>query len=407
MPSCPPVCTRVGCIYSHRTSPRFHGHCCNACNSGESRHTRNCTGYGQPIAFAPFVCVTAHCPHRRVDGAVRQHGFCCNGCKHNRAHTHNCSGYVPEAFALGPSQCNNGLTNVVSADEHGEGWHSARHWGSSSQACGRSADERGEGWHNPGQWWSSSHASWRTADEPREGWHSASHWGSSSAAGWRSADESGEDWHSAGHWGVSGYDSSRLCHPAPEDDGGFRPLRPRVRLSVLEYVRDLTSQYGLEMSVAAQQAWKRFEDRLTSNTPNPACRLLHLEPHAQDSIPPRFHESHVDVAVAGVNGFSPLYRLRDVTGVDERVQAAVACQDATAPCLLEALERIEENGMREFSFVCRGATHRSVACCLLLANIAYPEARVYMTTKRTREAAAQAEKAWCGELRTHWLSTRD
>jgi hypothetical protein len=377
-----PQCNRLGCIYSHRTSPRWHGHCCNACKWGERSHTRNCTGYGRPIASegSTVPCARAHCPHRRVDGAPRRHGFCCNGCRLNEAHTHNCSGHVPEALALGPS---------------------------SSQASWRSADERGEGWHNAGHWGSSSQASWRSADERGEGWHNAGHWGSSSQASWRIAEEPGEGWHNAGHWGVSGYDGSRFWHTAPVDDGGCRPLRPRARLSVLEYVRDLTSQHGLQMSDAAQQAWKRFEDRLTSNRPNPACRSLHLEPHAQDSIPPRFQASHVDVALAGVNGKSSLYRLSDVTGVDERVQAVVACQDATATCLLEALERIEEKGMREFSFVCHGATHRSVACCLLLACIAYPQARVHMTTKRTRDAAALAENAWCRELRKQFLSTTD
>jgi hypothetical protein len=69
------------------------------------------------------------------------------------------------------------------------------------------------------------------------------------------------------------------------------------------------------------------------------------------------------------------------------------------------LERIEENGMREFSFVCHGATHRSVACCLLLAAIAYPQARVHMTTRRTRDAAALAENAWCRGLRDQYLAT--
>ena len=97
------------------------------------------------------------------------------------------------------------------------------------------------------------------------------------------------------------------------------------------------------------------------------------------------------MALRGVNGKSTLYQLSEVTGVDERVQAVVASQEATAACLLVALERIEEEGMREFSFVCHGATHRSVACCLLLAALAYTQARVHMTTKRTRHAAALAD----------------
>ena len=218
---------------------------------------------------------------------------------------------------------------------------------------------------------------------------------SSSQASWRSADERGEGRHNAGHWRPSGLqseDDSRFWPTDPVDNGGCRPFRPRARLSVLQYVRDLTSQHGLQLSDAAQQAWKDFEDRLTSFWPTPAGRSLHLEPHAQNSIPPRFQASHIDVALAGVNGKSTLYHLSEVTGVDERVQAVVASQDATAACLLVALERIEEKGMREFSFVCHGATHRSVACCLLLAAIAYPQARVHMTTRRTRDAAALADR---------------
>ena len=174
--------------------------------------------------------------------------------------------------------------------------------------------------------------------------------------------------------------------------GGCRPKRPRAdETGVVEYVRDLTSRNGLQMSDAAMLAWKGFEDRLTSPFwPSPAARSLRLEPHAQDSVPPRFQGAHIDVALRGVNGKSSLYRLCDVTGVDERVQAVVASQEATASCLLVAFERIEEEDMHEFSFVCHGATHRSLACSLLLAAIAYPRATVHMTTRRTRRAAALA-----------------
>ena len=106
----------------------------------------------------------------------------------------------------------------------------------------------------------------------------------------------------------------------------------------------------------------------------------------------------IDVAAAGVDGRGPvlypggprLYELPDVTGVDAQVQAVVASQAATARSLLVALELIEQQDLRQFSFVCHGATHRSVSCCLLLAAITYPHARVYFTTRRTWEAADAA-----------------
>ena len=134
-------------------------------------------------------------------------------------------------------------------------------------------------------------------------------------------------------------------------------------------------------------AWTLFEER-----------TLLLEPHRQSSIPVHYLENHIDVAAAGVDARGPvqypggprLYELPDVTGVDAQVQAVVASQEKTARCLLMALECIEEQDLHEFSFVCHGATHRSVACCLLLAAIAYPQARVRFSTHRTRAAATVA-----------------
>ena len=74
-------------------------------------------------------------------------------------------------------------------------------------------------------------------------------------------------------------------------------------------------------------------------------------------------------------------------GIDFRVQAVVATQAATAESLHEAIRRIEDVDATDFSFVCHGATHRSVACCFLLAAIAYPRAEICLTTARTRRAA--------------------
>jgi hypothetical protein len=157
------------------------------------------------------------------------------------------------------------------------------------------------------------------------------------------------------------------------------------------YIRELAARHGFTLSAAAERGWQRFEDRLTCALwPPPGRRSLRLEPHAQGRIPVDFEQLHVDVALRGVDGKSHLYELADVTGVDERVQAKVASQEATAECLLTALLRVEEEDLHQFSFVCHGATHRSVACCLLLAALAYPKATVHLTTARTRNAAAEA-----------------
>ena len=135
-----------------------------------------------------------------------------------------------------------------------------------------------------------------------------------------------------------------------------------------------------------------FEDRRLARPVN-TLRELHLEPHAQDSIPERHRHTHIDVHHRGVDGrCDELYRLREVTGVDERVQAYVASQEITAECLLEAMDCIEHFNLNGFSFVCHGATHRSVACCLLLKAVAYPNAKVHMTTRRTMTAFRDARQ---------------
>ena len=61
----------------------------------------------------------------------------------------------------------------------------------------------------------------------------------------------------------------------------------------------------------------------------------------------------------------------------------------TVCALLDAVETIEARGSLEFAFQCRSGTHRSVACCVLLAAIVYLEAQIWVTTDRTWRAAAE------------------
>ena len=81
------------------------------------------------------------------------------------------------------------------------------------------------------------------------------------------------------------------------------------------------------------------------------------------------------------------YAMRLVTGVEFRVQAVVASQRVTPEVLLEAFNSIEQYDYTEFAFVCQEADHCSVACCFLLAAIAYPGAIVCLSTHWAQWAA--------------------
>ena len=161
----------------------------------------------------------------------------------------------------------------------------------------------------------------------------------------------------------------------------------------MTYVRGLVKTYGCRLNPAAEEAWREFEVRLIQSSKNHcggAGRSLRLEAHRNDGRPSRLKNFHIDVARHGVSAHSSQYEMSAVTGVDEHVQAVVACQETTALCLTAALHRVETDDLHVFGFVCRGATHRSVACCFLLAAMAYPKALVFLTTSRTRKAAIDA-----------------
>ena len=84
------------------------------------------------------------------------------------------------------------------------------------------------------------------------------------------------------------------------------------------------------------------------------------------------------------------YEMKQVTGIDDCVQAVVASQGITPTLLCEAMWMIEGGDLFDFAFVCSHATHRSVACCFLLAAVIYPHCQIILTTARTqREAGKQ------------------
>ena len=96
--------------------------------------------------------------------------------------------------------------------------------------------------------------------------------------------------------------------------------------------------------------------------------------------------AHIDLHARGAFAYGD-YTLREMTGVDFEVQAVVASQQAAARAIIDAVLEIERWSLGRFAFLCHGATHRSVACALLLIILVYPRGRVELTTGRTQQAA--------------------
>ena len=84
------------------------------------------------------------------------------------------------------------------------------------------------------------------------------------------------------------------------------------------------------------------------------------------------------------------YSTKTVTGVHSCVQSCLMKQNAVIDVLWECARRIIRNkGIGRFAFVCEHATHRSVACCLLLAILVFPRAHILLTTHKTQTAAIE------------------
>lgn len=89
-----------------------------------------------------------------------------------------------------------------------------------------------------------------------------------------------------------------------------------------------------------------------------------------------------------IEGFSRHYNLREVTGVDFCVQGRLVMQHKVVFVLWTAVQKIiRDPHIRTFAFACLGGTHRSVGCCLLLASLVFPRARICLTSDRTRRSA--------------------
>ena len=174
-------------------------------------------------------------------------------------------------------------------------------------------------------------------------------------------------------------------------DEGVRLPEPwqRGNQEPLEYALWFMHRYKLHMESGATDLWRCLSKKLPTVDTE---RALLIHAFARDTMPGKFREESrsLDVHERRINAKADWrYELGDVTGLDFEVQAVMLTQSCTACAVLDACEAIELHDNHEFAFACRSATHRSVACCVLLAAIVYRHARIDLTTLRTQRAASE------------------
>ena len=179
-------------------------------------------------------------------------------------------------------------------------------------------------------------------------------------------------------------DASTECHRIP--DHWKRQDEP-----VVHCVQWYMDYYGMHMSATTFAAWNKLALCSVDRTRSPTIYVL-----AEDSPSVTGMANVVNVHKRGVTAQAPLmYNMCDVTGLDFVVHAVLVTQTLTAEALLDACVMIETCEPDSMAFVCSHATHRSVACAVLLAILVYPNARLALSTKRTKRAAIDRGMTTC------------
>ena len=294
------------------------------------------------------ACARLGCCYEHV-GAPQWHGFCCNACRHGESmHTWNCSGYG--YGVLGGFQCKRPFCRFA----HRSG---PRDHGFCCNAC-----KRGDMQHTPncsGRGRAVAH--YHTAEV-------------CSAVAQAAQQRRGTNWrHSMAQGGG-------VSLPKSWRRGDQEPL---------EYALWFMHRYDLCMEADALLYWTCLSERLpTFHTE----RALMIHAFARGTVPLEFRQESrsLDLHERGINARKDArYEIKEVTGLDFEVQAVMLTQSRTARAILDACDSIERNNHHEFAFACHSATHRSVACCVLLAAIVYRHARIDLTTSRTQRAASE------------------
>jgi hypothetical protein len=141
----------------------------------------------------------------------------------------------------------------------------------------------------------------------------------------------------------------------------------------------------MNMPWSARAAWDQFAASMFEVDRR---RSVTIHVLAEDSLFRNDMSHVVNVHARGLTAISPsMYDMKDVTGVDFVVQAVLVTQALAAELVHEACCIIESENLNNFGFVCSHGTHRSLGCAMLLAILAYPNARVCLSTPRTMRAA--------------------
>ena len=309
-------------------------------------------GYPYPRIEDSLQCKRAGCLYRHK-WKLAGHGYCCNACRFGeRWHTRNCHGYGCEVLEA----CNEFIYGL--SEEFPQ--------------CNRAG------------------CPYRHMEKPRDHGYCCNacrlghscHTRNCSGYGWPVV-EAGMD-----PCMVSGdeklYNSSHHHHLLRVPSFRLPPSWHRGNANGLDFVSWYMHRYGLYMDAGTRRSWSVFSEHLEGVSNH---RRVSLYAFAEGRVPDRFaHTACINVGDT-LTAHSSLYQQSKVTGMDFRVQAVLITQAMTAHILSSAVDQIEHDELEEFAFVCRCATHRSVACCVLLGSLVYPNATLHFSTRRTQQAA--------------------
>ena len=164
-------------------------------------------------------------------------------------------------------------------------------------------------------------------------------------------------------------------------------------MDTFDFINWYIERYGLRFQNHAENAWRALAHRLARVEAAPGYPSgLRLYAYRKRNLPRFFCADHgeagfQDVDEAGLDARSSAYDMDMVTGIDFPLQAELVTQLSTVSVITTAWNRIRHQNLHNYAFVCNHATHRSVACCMLLAAIAFPHAEICLTTPRTQAAA--------------------
>ena len=183
----------------------------------------------------------------------------------------------------------------------------------------------------------------------------------------------------------------------------------RCERTIFEFIGCYITKYSdyLTLNDVVYEKWRAFAtvmgNQIERHTLQREITLYAFaEEEWQRRVTAGLHVHVLNVHDRGVNGRAPFsfYAMREVTGLDFRLQGFLLTQPVTVDVLSEAVSCIVMNDLCSYAFVCSHGTHRSVGCCVLLTMLAFPRARIVLTTPRTQADARRLGLQECSGSRS-------